>query len=273
MVMKEKKGKKSDTGRVSGKPKQAEEVNLCFQQKESEKITSRINNEMKKNLWGLEQDRQKIIKIIELALEKLDRIQELKNIEKRLSSTTESEEKKVQAEYFDFIEQERRKFKGVFEKLSDVKGKEKMEPASNKAPAASKKPKERAKILIVEDEYIIIKSISYFLVGAGYDVVFALNAQEGLMKAVSEMPDLIILDIIMPGMNGYQILARIRKDKRISHIPVIILSALSREEDILEGLEKGADDYLTKPFSPEILVSKANKVLSEGDGDSSSSRL
>jgi DNA-binding response OmpR family regulator len=72
----------------------------------------------------------------------------------------------------------------------------------------------------------------------------------------------------MPGLNGYQVLARLKKDERTAHIPVIILSALSRETDILEGLDRGATDYLTKPFSPEILLSKIKKVLSTKNDDS-----
>jgi two-component system alkaline phosphatase synthesis response regulator PhoP len=113
----------------------------------------------------------------------------------------------------------------------------------------------------VEDEAIIIKSLSYFLLQANYQVSFALNAEDGLSKAQKEHPHLILLDIMMPGMNGFQFLDKMQRMDRIADIPVIILSSLSRESDILEGLGRGATDYITKPFSPQVLLSKINKIL------------
>ncbi|MFW6159924.1 MAG: response regulator [Acidobacteriota bacterium] len=280
--MKEKKEKKDVSTRNSIKPEKTTEKNLSFHHQESEKIINQLNNEIKKNLWGVEQDRLKIRKLVELAVEKLNKIHELKKIEKKLFSSSQSEEQaKVFAKYFDFIEQEIRKFNDILNTLTsltdekilpppEIEGKEKTAAPPRKEIPSLKKPRKKPKILVVEDETIIVKSVSYFLISAGYEVIFTLNSQDGLKKAIQEKPDLIILDIIMPGMNGYQVLSLIKKNEHISHIPVIILSALSREADILEGLEKGATDYLTKPFSPEILVSKVKKALSEKDGYSSS---
>jgi len=107
----------------------------------------------------------------------------------------------------------------------------------------------------------MIKSISYSLLQANYIVLFSLNAEDGLKKAAEEKPDLILLNIMMPDINGYQVLGRLKTNKATSKIPTIILSALSRESDILQGLENGASDYLTKPFSPKALLKKINNIL------------
>ncbi|MBS3820011.1 response regulator [bacterium] len=273
--MKKKKKKSTLAVRDYPESEKEEKTNLSFPHKESEKIIIQLNNEIKKNLWGIEQDRLKIRKLIELATEKLKKIYELKKIEEKISSSPlQGKEAEVFSTYFNYIEQEQEKFRKVYDLLAakvneemlfppEEKEKTEVGTVPGKAEGIHKKPRPTPKILVIEDEAIIIKSVSYFLISDGYDVDFAMNAKEGLKKAGEEKPDLIILDIIMPGMNGYQVLTQLKKDKRLSHIPVIVLSALSREADILEGLEKGADDYITKPFSPEIIVSKVKKFLSE----------
>jgi DNA-binding response OmpR family regulator len=93
------------------------------------------------------------------------------------------------------------------------------------------------------------------LVGSSQD------AEDGLKKVLKEKPDLVLLDIMLPGMDGYQLLARLKANKETSHIPVIILSSLAGERDVIKGLEKGASDYVLKPFSPQILFFKIKKTL------------
>ena len=117
------------------------------------------------------------------------------------------------------------------------------------------------KILIIEDDPTIIKMIGYFLIKENYEVIFASNGEEGLVKAIKEKPDLILLDIMLPVMDGFQLLEILKNDKELAHTPVIILSSLSQDADILQALKKGASDYLTKPLSPQILLAKIKKNL------------
>lgn len=119
----------------------------------------------------------------------------------------------------------------------------------------------KSTILVIDDDKITAKSLQHFLRQKSYQVITIPSAEKGLETAQTENPDLILLDIMMPGMNGYQFLSILKKDKSTTHIPVIILSSLSREADILEGLDKGAHDYVIKPYSPQVLMSKVTKLL------------
>lgn len=118
-----------------------------------------------------------------------------------------------------------------------------------------------SKILIVEDEDSLRELIVFNLTKAGYDVIEADNANDALILIEEITPDLIILDIMMPGLKGTQFLQIIKRSPRFSSIPVIIISARSSESDILEGFEIGADDYITKPFSMKVLIAKIKILL------------
>lgn len=115
------------------------------------------------------------------------------------------------------------------------------------------------RILVVEDEDAIARLISYNLTKEGYNVLVASDGIDALEKIRSEKPDLIILDIMLPGMDGYDICRTIRKEN-IS-IPVIMVSAKDEELDKILGLELGGDDYLTKPFSPRELIARVRALL------------
>jgi two-component system phosphate regulon response regulator PhoB len=117
------------------------------------------------------------------------------------------------------------------------------------------------KILIVEDEDALRELIAFNLTKAGYDVIESENANDALIFIEEITPDLIILDIMMPGLKGTQLLQLLKRSPKFSHIPVIIISARSSESDIVEGLELGADDYITKPFSMKVLVAKIKILL------------
>jgi two-component system alkaline phosphatase synthesis response regulator PhoP len=110
------------------------------------------------------------------------------------------------------------------------------------------------KILIVEDEVDLVKGLKINLADEGYEVIWALNGEEGLRKSLEEKPDLIILDIMLPKMDGLEICRELRK-KNIA-TPIIMLSAKGEEIDKVVGLEIGADDYLTKPFSIRELLAR-----------------
>jgi PleD family two-component response regulator len=122
----------------------------------------------------------------------------------------------------------------------------------------------RKKILVVDDDSTTVKIISYFLQKEDYRVSTSLSGVDGLKKAFQESPDLIILDVMMPDLNGFQFLSIYRKDEGNAHIPIVILSSLSEEADVLKGLEIGAVDYITKPFSPQVLIAKIKKNLNSG---------
>ena len=119
----------------------------------------------------------------------------------------------------------------------------------------------RAKILIIEDDHDIVEMIEYNLSSAGYDVKSASDGQAGLKSVKRDRPDLIILDIMLPGLDGFEICQMLRSDGDTAQIPIIILSAKSQETDKVVGLELGADDYMTKPFSPRELVARVKAIL------------
>ncbi len=118
-----------------------------------------------------------------------------------------------------------------------------------------------ATILVVEDEPAIQELISYNLKQAGHQALKADNAEQAMNLVQNELPDLILLDWMLPGMSGVELARRLRTDKRTRTIPIIMLTARSDEQDKLTGLETGADDYITKPFSPRELNARVKAVL------------
>ncbi len=119
-----------------------------------------------------------------------------------------------------------------------------------------------AKILIAEDEPDIRDLISFTLQFAGHDVVAVGNGAEALEAAPGVMPDLILMDVRMPRMTGYEACAAMKLDARIKHIPVVFLSAKGQDAEIQNGLEVGASEYLLKPFAPDELTQRVSELLS-----------
>ena len=122
------------------------------------------------------------------------------------------------------------------------------------------------RILIIEDERDIADLIGFNLQRAGYDVIKAHDGLEGTELALRERPDLILLDLMLPGRDGYAVFRELRRDPRTAHTPVIMLTAKAQTEDRIQGLEAGADDYLTKPFSPKELMLRVQAILKRSDG-------
>ncbi len=116
------------------------------------------------------------------------------------------------------------------------------------------------KILVVEDESAIREMISLFLTQQGYDIIEAADYQSAVKKLV-EKPQLILLDWMLPGRSGIYFIQFLKKHKDTENIPVIMLTARSEEEDCITGLNTGADDYITKPFSPKILLARIEAML------------
>lgn len=117
------------------------------------------------------------------------------------------------------------------------------------------------KILIVDDEASILDIVEAYLSAKGYQVFRALSGNEALTKVDVVQPDLIVLDLMLPGLSGLEVCKKIRDS---STVPIIMLTAKTAEKDILEGLSLGADDYITKPFSPKELVVRVETVLRRG---------
>ncbi len=120
---------------------------------------------------------------------------------------------------------------------------------------------EKTTILVIEDEKDIRELITFNLKKYGYNVITSINGEEGLQYSSLHNPDLILLDIMLPGINGFQFCSTIRKRKNLKDIPVIIITALGDEKNIVKGLEKGADDYIIKPFSNKVLLARIRNVL------------
>jgi DNA-binding response OmpR family regulator len=118
-----------------------------------------------------------------------------------------------------------------------------------------------SKILVVEDSEIQAEMLRRELVNKGYSVIIAKNGQEGLEMAKKEKPSLIIADILMPIMNGYNMCKEIKKIEELKNIPVILLTQLTESEDIITGLESGAENYITKPYSEDYLIAKVEALL------------
>ena len=116
-------------------------------------------------------------------------------------------------------------------------------------------------ILIADDDPDILALVSFRLERAGYEVVQARNGEEAVQVALARRPDLAVLDVMMPRVDGYEATRRLREHEETSRMPIILLTARVQEEDIARGFDAGADDYVRKPFSPQELGSRVQAVL------------
>jgi DNA-binding response OmpR family regulator len=122
----------------------------------------------------------------------------------------------------------------------------------------------RSKILVVDDEPEAVELVEFNLRQAGYDVFTAADGAEALTKSRAKTPNLIVLDLMLPEMSGLEVCKTLRRDPATAAIPIIMLTAKAAEIDRVLGLELGADDYITKPFSPRELVLRVKKILNRG---------
>ncbi|CAN5375169.1 response regulator transcription factor [soil metagenome] len=120
---------------------------------------------------------------------------------------------------------------------------------------------EGERVLVVDDEPDIVALVAYHLAKAGYRVSTAANGSEAVEVAQRERPTLVVLDLMLPGMSGYDVLQQLRADDRTRSVGVLLLTARREEPDRIRGLSLGADDYLTKPFSPQELVLRVGAIL------------
>ncbi len=136
-------------------------------------------------------------------------------------------------------------------------------PVQGKDASEEKTKKDTKRILIVDDEEGIVKVVKMYLEHHDYEVITADDGQVGLQKAKTEKPDLIVLDLMLPRIDGYKVCGLLKRDARYAKIPVILFTAKSQEKDVKLGEEVGADAYVIKPFEPEVLLSKIEELLKE----------
>ncbi len=119
----------------------------------------------------------------------------------------------------------------------------------------------KAKLLVVDDEEDILQLVRYNLTKEGYDIICVTTGEEAVRRAKIEQPDLILLDLMLPGVDGFEVCRQLKRDETTAAIPIVMLTAKGEDADIVTGLELGADDYITKPFSPKVLLARIRAVL------------
>jgi two-component system, OmpR family, alkaline phosphatase synthesis response regulator PhoP len=119
----------------------------------------------------------------------------------------------------------------------------------------------RETVLVVDDEEDILELVKYNLTKEGYTVVAVATGEDALAAARTKQPDAVVLDLMLPGLDGLEVCRRMKGDPTLHHIPIVMLTAKGTEADIVTGLELGASDYVTKPFSPRVLTARVKAVL------------
>ena len=119
----------------------------------------------------------------------------------------------------------------------------------------------KKRVLLVDDEPDILKIVGKRLEMAGFDVLTAADGKSALAKVRESLPDLIVLDVMLPGLNGYEVCSLLKQNKQTSHIPIIMLSAKGQEQDYWKGMSSGADAYLTKPFAGQELHNLIDRLI------------
>jgi DNA-binding response OmpR family regulator len=120
---------------------------------------------------------------------------------------------------------------------------------------------ERKKILVVDDEVDLVKTVQFSLEAEGYKVLVSYNGEDALNQSRKENPDLILLDVMLPKLDGYKVCRLLKFDDRYKHIPILMLTAKTQQKDRSLGMETGADEYITKPFDMEELMEKVKVYL------------
>jgi CheY-like chemotaxis protein len=253
-------------------------VNFVLDRAELAKMIDQIHDEVEFHHGCAAEVKAKLEKLTGTAFSELLKVKELKSI---IVSLKNNGRKNSSAENPGSVgegaspaldhepkEQWRRELDRELEKLLIIKRLlEASLPATTekKDPPAALPAKDGAKkILVVDDDPTTVKIISHFLQKENYRVSTSQSGVDGLKKAFQEAPDLILLDVMMPDLNGFQFLSIYRKDQDNARTPIVILSSLNEEADVLKGLETGAVDYITKPFSPQVLMAKIKKNLNSG---------
>jgi two-component system phosphate regulon response regulator PhoB len=139
-------------------------------------------------------------------------------------------------------------------------------PAPSSAPSPPEAAVSQPRILLVEDERGLTQTLSWFFGREGYEVVVAHDGAEGLRKAQTLLPDVVLLDVMLPGLSGLDVCRELRAGERTRGLPIIMLTARAEETDQIEGYAKGADLYVTKPFSNKVLLQQVKALLRRAEG-------
>lgn len=119
------------------------------------------------------------------------------------------------------------------------------------------------RVLVIDDDPNIVDMIELVLIVEGFDVTIANSGQDGLLEALREPPDVIVLDVMMPKIDGWQIAAKLRGHDTLSDVPIVFCTALTDDDSMWKGYEVGAASYITKPFEPERLIAEIRRVIEE----------
>ncbi|MDH7512238.1 MAG: response regulator [Clostridiales bacterium] len=255
--------RKPASGRVARNSESLLKIHLSLDQGEFTQMVQRIRQELSDHRSAISQIKEKMMRLMTGAFEEAAKIKELENI---LENLKNNGAKKNIAALEDLKEEAGKAMtESEVEKLLVIKRllETPASPARQESlPAIEpESPREAKKILVVDDDPTTVKIINHFLAKENYAVITSLSGLEGLKKALEESPDLILLDIFMPDLNGFQFLSIFRKNKENARVPIIILSSLSEEADVLKGLKTGAEDFIIKPFSLQVLLAKIKKTL------------
>jgi len=226
------------------KKKSRPKVNFTLDRAELAKMIGQIREETEAHSGRTAELKAELAKVTITTLQVLLEVQELRNLVESLRGGGQREDVPVGAP-------------AATAEGRSQEAAEQREESSAAIPASDG----RKKILVVDDDPTTVNIISHFLQKENYRVSTSLSGVDGLKKAFKETPDLILLDIMMPDLNGFLFMSIFRKDQDHARIPVLMLSSLSEEADVLRGLEIGAADYITKPFSPQVLIAKVKKSL------------
>ena len=121
------------------------------------------------------------------------------------------------------------------------------------------------KILVVDDEEDLLELVRYTLAKEGHSITCVDTGEKAVDSVQRKLPDLIVLDLMLPGIDGLEVCRRLKRDSRTRDVPIIMLTAKSEERDVITGLDGGADDYITKPFSPRVLLARVKSLLRRKD--------
>ncbi len=124
----------------------------------------------------------------------------------------------------------------------------------------------KIRIVVIDDDPTIVKVVRIILQTNGFEVIEALNGAEALDLVENELPDIVLLDIMMPEMDGFEVLRRLKENEATKEIPVVFLTAKTGAEYVNRGVEMGASEYIIKPFSPAALIAKINELTDSGNG-------
>ncbi len=239
-------------------------INIALDKNEAAAMVNRIRVEVDYHRGCVAEIKAKLEKLTGAAFEELLKVKELKSIVESLKEGGKNGGSPLGGPV-DFNKEWKQQLDRELEKLLIIK--KLLEDSLAQAQPEHSCAQEQAnpggikKILVVDDDPTTVKIIAHFLQKENYRVSSSQAGVDGIKKAFKENPDLILLDIMIPDLNGFQFLSIFRKDPEYAKIPVIILSSLAEEADVLKGLEIGAVDYLTKPFSPQVLMAKIKKNL------------